>query len=399
MIEPITTDEPAASHDPPVDNPVLDDSNLKAMAAKFKANWPGQPEPGAKPATPPPAAEPPKAATEPPLKPSTETPGEIEDVKVDALTPITRDHFKRLAQARDSYKERAEKFKKEQETVTARAKQLEEELTKTKAALPPNLEEVQKALADSKRIADENKKLAEQLETISLERSPRFQNWWKAETGKHIKVAQAHVPPEHREKFAELLLAPASPDRNAALDEIVEALPPTSKRLATGALEAIESLKIQREDALTQGSERWKEMQAHEKAEATKAAQQREQRMTALQEEAVRRGKALSAFQATGDAAKDAEITQREAFVRAVVAGKLDEETMLNVPAAAVEMLHLRDNVIPQLKAEIEKQSQLIKQLQGSGPRGSDGKGPSTKQPEAKEGQSFADKVRELMTR
>lgn len=389
--EPITADEPVALTEP-------DDSNIKAMAAKFRSLTTPEPPkaPTETPAEPPkdkpadkPAEKPAPTATDKPADP------EIPDVKLDASSPVTRDHYKRLEQARDSYKERAEKYRKDHEAAMARAKQLEDDLNKTKAALPPNLEEVQKALADSKRIADEHKALTEQLETINLERSPRFQNWWKSETTKHIKVAQAHVPAEHREEFAKLMLAPPSPERDAALDAILEPLSNTAKRLAGGALEQLESLKIQRDEALTRGSERYRELQAFEKAEAEKVAKERQARVQSLSDEALRRAKAgFSAFQPTGDPAKDAELAGREAFVRAAVAGKLDEDILLNVPAAAVEYVHLRDTVIPALKAELEKQNALIKQLQGSGPRGSDGRSPTTKTEEpAKDGNSFAQKV------
>lgn len=411
--EPMPVDEPAVIHDPPIGSPVLDDSNIKAMAAKFKANWSQAPADGkAAPTQDAPrgdasvggtaqqGAGSPVGKVQPEAGKDAGKPGELAVEEPPVLSPNaspTRDHYKRLEQAKDSYRERAKKFEADHAAVAAKAAQLEAELTKTKAALPPNLEEVQKAIADAKRIAEENKRLQESLETINLERSPRFQNWWKAETTKHIKVAQAHIPVEQREEFAKLLLAPSSPERNAALDAIVEPLPPTSKRLATGALEQIESLKIQRDEALTQGSEKWKELQAHERAESEKAQKAQQAKVQMATEEAVRRAKAgFTAFQPTGDAARDAEIPNREAFIRSLMAGKVDEDTMLNIPAAAVEMLHLRDNVVPALKAELAKANELVKQLQGSGPRGSDGKSGGSKSSDAKgneKGTSFADTV------
>lgn len=406
--EPMPVDEPEITHDPPIGSPVLDDSNIKAMAAKFKTNWPAAPADG-KPAQKQGATEPNATGdnakvsgkTDPGAPEAAEKdagkPGELADEPDIAQTePLNRERWKKLYQSKEDHKARAKRLEAEKLAVETRAKQLEEDLTKTKSALPPNLEEVQKALADSKRITEENKRLSETLETINLERSPRFQNWWKAETSKHIKVAQQHVPAEHREEFAKLLLAPASPERNAALDAIVEPLPPTSKRLATGALEAVESLKIQREDALTQGSERWKELQAHERAESEKAEKAKQTRMQAVSDEAVRRAKSgYTAFQPSGDATADSEIPKREAFIRAVVAGKLDEDTMLNIPAAAVEGLHLRETVVPALKAELAKANEIIKQLQGSSPRASDGKGSNAKpsDKDAEKGNSFASTV------
>lgn len=357
------------------------------MAAKFQKNW--QPEAPAKPA----AETPPPAQEKPAEKPAAPAPDPDDEPSLNR--PITREDFKRLSQSRKEFKEQVAKLKAEHEAATAKAKTLEEELTKTKSALPPNIEDVQKALADSKRVTDENKTLIEQLETLNLERSPRFQNWWKTETAKHIKVAQSHVPLAQREELEKLLLAPSSPERDAALDEIIDPLSNTAKRLAHGAIENLESLKIQRDEALTKGSEGYKLLKARERAEAEEAEKGRTAKLQSLTDEALRRSKQFTAFQPTGDAAKDGEIAGREAFVRAVVAGKVDEDTMLNVPAAAVEYLHQRETVIPALKAEIAKQAELIKQLQGSGPSPKDGHAPGKTAPN-KEGTSFEQKVKEL---
>lgn len=394
--DPVAPDEPAVIHDP-------EQSGIKAMAAKFRENWPDTSKPTPTPSAAPQSTAPtaPVAAPEPKPAPVTSPAAEteIEDVKVDHTTPLSREHYKKLEQAKESYKSRAEKLRLDHEAAVARAKQLEEELTKTKAALPPNLEEVQKALADSKRIADEHKALTEQLETINLERSPRFQNWWNTETQKHIKVAAAQIPPDKRAEFTKLVMENPSEERNAAIDAILEPLSNTGKRLANGALEQLESLKIQRDEALTQGSERYKQLQAHEKEEADKAAKAYQAKISHLSDEAIRRAKQrFSAFQPTGDAARDAAIAEREAFVRAVVTGKVDEDTLLSLPAAAVEYLHMKDTVVPALKAELAKQAELLKQLQGANPRASEGKGPAaSKKQEADDGTSFAARVRQLM--
>lgn len=359
--------------------PASETAGIKEMADKFRANWTGtKPEAPAAAAPAAPAAAPkpdekPAAAAAPAAKPEAKE----EPDEPAPNHPLTREDFKRLSQSKKEIKAQAEKLRLDHEAAAARAKQLEEELTKTRAGLPSNLDEIKIALEDSKRVSEENKKLTETLETLNLERSPRFQNWWTTETGKHIKVAQSHVPAAKREEFAKLLMADPSPERDAALDDILEPLSSTAKRLATGALEQLESLRIQREEALAKGSERYKELIAHEQAETQKQAEAKRTHQTLMTEKALAHSKNFSAFKPTGDAAKDAEIPAREAFVKACLSGKLDDDTMLNIPAAAVEYLHQRDTVIPGLKAEIAKQAELIKQLQGTSPRAGEGRGPS----------------------
>jgi hypothetical protein len=352
------------------------EASIKSMADRFRSLVaPSAPDPAA-PATPP--ADPGKGKeTQPPAPAATPDPkaDKAPDKAPEDFTnaPITRENFKRLSQSNHEFREQVEKAKKEHGEALARSKALEEELAKTKAALPPNLEEVQKSLADAKRHADENKQLTEQLETISLERSPRFQNWWNTETAKHIKLAQQYVQKEHREEFGKLLLAAPSPERDSRIDELLEPLSNTGKRIATGAVEAMEVLRLQREEALTNGSARYKELVAHEKAEAEKEAQAIEQRKEQLTQKALGKAKGYTAFQPSGDTAADAEIPQREAFVRAAINGKLDEEVMLALPAISVEYLHLTEKVIPALRDEVKKQAELIKQLQGASPSPSGG--------------------------
>jgi hypothetical protein len=284
----------------------------------------------------------------------------------------------------------------------AKLKVTEEELTKVKAALPPNLDEVQKSLADAKRIADENKQLNERLEIIAFEQSPRFQTWWRTETGKHIKVAQQHVPPAERDALAKLLLEPASVERDTALTTLVEKLPGVAQRIINGALEGMDVLRLQREEALS-SNKAARELQAHESTEREKEATAREQRRQSLTESALKQARSYSAFQPTGDPAHDAEIPQREQFIRAAIAGKLSDDVTLALPAISVEYLHLTERVIPALRAEVAKQTELIKQLQAGGVRPSEGTGAKGGKSAAaedaeKKGTSFAEKVRALMT-
>jgi hypothetical protein len=402
---PTATETPEV-HEQQLPNPVFDVSKYVEAAKAYRASEDAKtavPSPQPLSATP----EPPKpdapavAKVEPtPAPVGTQSPTTEDDFKEPAPnSPITRKDFAALAQSRKEFKAQAEKLRADQETLAARAKQLEEELTKTKASLPPNLEEIQKALADAKRHADENKLITEQLETIKLERSPRFQNWWQTETGKHIKVAQKHVPTEAREKIAKLVMEPASEERDAALSEIIDPLSSVAKRFVTGAMESIETLHIEREEALEKGSARWKQLQEHEKAESAKTQEETQQRLVSLQQKAVERAKAYDAFKPTGDATADAEIAQREAFVRACIAGKVEEDVLLNMPAISLDYLHLTQKVVPKLKEEIAKQSELIKQLQSGVPKAAEGKGGSPKATSeaSKRGTSFQEEVMRLM--
>lgn len=405
LIEPPPVDEPAAID--PADQPADANDSIKAMAEKFKQYWPGK-QPTAEPAKPEPAPTPaapavpvtPPASATPTPSPATDAPttAEPEDVpEPPANQPITRQHFKKLSQAAAEYKKLAAQRQALADEQAKRAKALEDELGKLKTALPPNLEEVQKSVAEAAKVLEQNKQLQAELETLALERSPKFKQWWESETSKHLNSAKNRVPVEHRDAIGKLLMEPPSTERDAAIDKIVSELPGISQRIISGALENIEALRLQREEALAQGSTRYKELQAHEAAEQQKKQEAKAAEVQKAVSIGLAHAKAFEAFKPTGDPAQDAEIPQREEFIKAAIGGRLDQDTYLKMPAMAADYLRIQEKVIPQLKAEIAKRDELIKQLQGASPQPSGGSAPKAPKSGDAQPQSFAEKVKSLM--
>lgn len=407
---PVLTLDPSAAAEPKgLSNPVIDDTNIKAMAAKFRENWTTEkPKPETEPdpskmAPPPPAkTEPPKpdaaAATtpattdKPAVSPEDDIPGP------DATVPLSRQNWQKLHASRNDVRAKLEREEKKAAEALAKAQTLETELGKLKSGIPSDIEALKSAAAEKEKLAKEHAELLAQVETLNLERSPRFQNWWKTETSKHLAIAQRHVPAAQREELKDLLLAPPSPERDAKLDAIIEPLSGTAKRLINGAVEQLEIVKIQREEALTKGSENWSKLQEADRAERAKTESQVAQRVAALTDKALTTARRLPSFQVDpNDPASSESVKANEAWVRSVVAGHVDEETATLIPAAAVEYLRLTQKEIPRLTAEIAKRDALIKQLQSASPSPGDASGGRAAPPEAPSGTSFASKVRNLM--
>lgn len=399
---------PALGLQPQITNPVLDDTNIKAMSAKFRENFkrPGTTDPNPMPQmrlepTPKPvepAKEPAPAPTpEPAPTPDPAKAPEAEPSFDEKTVPsIARENFKRLEQSRQQYKKQVEEGRKVLESQQQQLKELQERAQRYEAAgVDP--EAFIKTKEERDRLAKEHEQAIQQLETVNLERSPRFQNWWNTETKKHLLLAAKHAP-EHAQELEKLLLEESGTERNAAIDKIVDNLPPTSRRLVERAMEAIEVLKTERQEALQRGSERWKEMQAFEATERSKAESQKQARSESLAQAALKRAESMSAFQPDpNDPEHNNEIAARKEFVRAIVQGRVDEDVALNVPAAAVEYIHLSTKVVPRLREELAKANEIIKQLQGSGPRRADGNSPSQQQAsDSKPGEGFAAKMKEL---
>lgn len=380
-----------------LENPVLGDDSIKRMAEVFRREY--QP----KSATPdPPVAEakpePPKPEPKPEQAPAAPKPeGDDDHVDTSRWSQSARENFERLAQSRKELKRQTEEGRKALEQHMQRIKDLEAEVGKYKA-LPVDPTEWQKTKEERDRLAKENQQAIEQLETLNLERSPRFQNWWQTETGKYVKRIEQMVPADKRSELSKLVMEPASITRDAAIEEITAELTSTTKDRLRRAMDGLDEVKAQREEALQKGSERYKELQEHEKVERAKAEQTAKQRREQLAAAAIAKAEMLEAFKERPDDKDDAvEIPARKAFVKAMISGEVDEDVMLAVPGMAVEGLYLKNKVIPSLRSEIAKRDELIKQLQGSSPKPSEGSTATNKREDQEPGNEFARKVRELM--
>lgn len=409
---PATLDTPAEQSEAPalgiapspIANPVIDDSGIKAMSSRFRDLMKSEAKPEAQPAPhmrqePPLAPKPPESAA--PAPDATKPTPEPEEPALDErnLSSAARESFKRLKDSQTTYKKQVEEGRKVLESQAAKLKELEAETARFKS-LGVNPDEFQKTREEREKLAKENEQMLAQLETLNLERSPRFQNWWKLETKKHLDIVGQLAPDGKRDELIKLVMEPVSNARNEAIDKILEESPKANQRMIERAWENLEAVKQQRAEALTQGSERWKELQAHEHAEKVRLDSIASQRKQALASAALQRADMMSAFQPNpDDPTHNSEIAARKEFVRAVVEGRIDEDVALGIPAAAVEYLYLANKVVPGLKAELAKRDELIKQLQGSSPRNSNGNAPSQRggsDPQSKPGESFMSKVKEL---
>lgn len=408
-------------------NPVIGEGmegmteSLKQMAAKFRQEYqplpPGTekpnptpqmrqekppeqkaPEQPAAPAAPPMAPPAPTAPTTEIPKPADGTP-EPPPLDERTLSSTARLHFQRLGQSAAHYNKLATELAKAKEESEAKVKAMEQEIAKFKG-IPVDPEQIKKAIEDRERLTKEHEDLIGRIETISLERSPRFQNWWQTETKKHLDIVRRLAPEGKREELEKLVMEPVSNARNEAIDAILEAAPKTNQRMIERAWENLEAIKAQREEALTKGSERYREMQEFERQEKLREDQNKQQRVSQLTAKALTLAGALPSFQESpSDTAHNADVAMRKRFVEGALQGRLDEDLMVALPAHAAHGLYLEEKVIPALKADLAKANELIKQLQSSSPRPSEGgSAPRTNVSTAAPGTEFATKVREAMT-
>src|SRR5512143_151942 len=176
LSQPLAGQDVKTAASPPIENPVIAPARVKGMAERFKQLMGGGDEPKIaqpsqnvapeKPAEPPPKAAPtpsaPKTPQEPPKppdQPKTQAPPEKpqeggkapeSEPSLDPNTyhsPKTREAFQNLVRQSNSYKSQADDLKKKNEELLARLTPMEQELTKIKAEVPPDLETVRTAAA------------------------------------------------------------------------------------------------------------------------------------------------------------------------------------------------------------------------------------------------------------
>lgn len=329
---------------------------------------------------------------QPPAEPEPEAPAEIK-------SNAGRESWKRLSQSTKEFREQAAQRTKDLEAAQTKLKEMEETLGKY-SKLPVAPDEIAKAIEERDKLSKEVAEVIGQLETVKLQESPRFKNWWSSETKKHIDIVTRMVPTDKREEIAKLMLEPTSVTATARIDELLEGLGNSPRRMVERAWENLEALKAQREEALTKGSERYRELQAFEAGERQKQENAAKLRREQLATAALTKARNYDAFKPDPkDPDKAASITQYESFVQSAVRGELPEDLMLTMPGLAAQALYQQDKVIPGLRSELAKANELIKQLQGAGPKpstGASGSAPALDQ--APPGSEFAAKVKAAMT-
>lgn len=379
-----------------LENPVISNDGLKAMAQKFRelsTETPATPAPGAAPD----AGQAKGAGDKTSVAPAEPKPESKAPLAGEKRKPSKEESFRELEQARNDFRDRAEKLSGEKSELEKQLTTIRSELDGLKKSIPTDPNELQKQLTEREALKKERDELIEKIEAISFEKSPRFQNWYNGERDKHLKVALRQFPANLRAKAEELL---KNGEASTELDELMEPLGKTSKRLVDGALEALAKLEIERADALEKGREKYRELQAHEQEEQQKQQEQRRTRLNQAAEMALSKASTLEAFQPKeGDPEHNSAVDQRKAFVRGFVTGQLDQETALLVPAAAAQWLYAKQTTIPSLQKRVAELEGMVKELQQSSPdmrSGSGGK-PQPKSDNSGKPGSFASDVMSKM--
>ncbi len=179
--------------------------------------------------------------------------------------------------------------------------------------------------------------------------------------GDAANLAKDAVGKDKAAQVEKLLLMPDGEARNDALEAIAAELSPLKQGQLANALTEWRKAEAEKTAELARAGESWEKLQSDEKARGETSQKQNIQKRQAVADTALKIAKGFDAFKTIeGDDAHNAEIAGNEAFVKSFFLGKVPDNILPSIPVMVVEGFHMKNKVIPGLKAEIEKMSKII---------------------------------------
>jgi hypothetical protein len=375
----LADDVPALESDePPITKPKLekpaqpaqhkDDGPTKAAPKKGKTSEPSLPKlktvagPEPKPA--------PDVGDEPGPEPEPEPDGGPRSLDDDDAVPPSIKSQKAADDFKLIKKQRAEAEKSYAQEKAAREKLEGEiaELRKSAESKPtgPSGEEY-------KNLVAERDKLQQQLETVALERSDRFQAKYKRTFESAISRAKNAVGDEHAAKIEGLMALPSSHWRNQQIEAIRESI---ETGVGKGQLDlAVAQMDAARDDQaqeLTNAHESYKALQEEEKQSAEKLAGRVEAERAKMVEDAKKLAAQSTAFvEIEGKDDHNALVKERFARLEKFLKGGDPENaaaTLVKYAVMAEEDQFLTTQYIPALQEHIKTLEEELSAISGAEP-------------------------------
>lgn len=249
-----------------------------------------------------------------PAKPSTETPTKPPE------SPKTVDPLKKTESDEEETPpaDAAPKAKLDWSRATEARKQIKAENKKLK-------EQLAQAKTDPavEAIKKENEELHRQLETVAIERSPRFQNQFSSEANAIVEVAKAGLP-KIADKVEAILRLPAGDYRAAQIEAVAGDLSASQATALNVALLDMDKLNYRKNLVLTNQRDSWmREMREAESRRENESKAQKQQWQETFEETLNSAQENLAMYQPReGDEAWNKEVQSSIELARRVYAGE-----------------------------------------------------------------------------
>ena len=289
---------------------------------------------------------------------------EVKPVETSAGSPEVKPpakaaQWKEVNEERARLKEENAKFKAEQEKYAREQEKWKSWETERK---------------EFETVRSHNAELLARLEAAALERSPRFENHFKAKTDVAIALAKQAVGDSHAERVSKLLQLPDSEFRTQALDEIRNELSGTRAGRLDAAIVRMDEINLEKSNAIANSKENWKATIEADRADKQRKAQELyqtfENRLKAWSDPE----KGLALFQKKdGDAQHNSAVDKRLEKARAILNMEVDPDEFSKAVLWASAAPGLLQDLLASREREKQKDAELeaLKaggpELQGSG--------------------------------
>lgn len=361
--------EPAA---PTTEEPIGTVSELE-QAFSRNMGWTGEPAKDPPKAPEPPKKEEPKpaAATPEPAKstirdsltvePTKDAPKAPDLENPAGLSPTASQKFNAIKASREEWKTKASQYE-------AKIKELTEQATTQKPAPATDIDGV-----PIDTIKQENKRLSEEIKKLSVERHPRFKAHFGAKEDSIVNIAKNAVGTERAAVVEQLLKQSPSDYRTERLEEMADGLSSLAQARLSRAIDDWDNTQAEKKAAIDTEAAKWDKTVAEEKADQQKRFEGVKTKFEGLAKLALEGSVNYDSFkEIDGDTEHNAKVANNREFIKKFMSGTLKEEVFAFTPVLAAEALHLREKVLPALKAqmaeEISKRDKIIADLQSATP-------------------------------
>jgi hypothetical protein len=206
-----------------------------------------------------------------------------------------------------------------------------------------------------------NAELLERMQTIAVEKDPRFESYFKQKTDTAIALAKQAVGDSHSERVSKLLQLPDSDWRTEQLETVMSELGPTRQSRLGAAIVEMDRINLERSTAISKSKENWEAMQKADRDRVQGQKQEFERTFQDTLQKWSDPKKGLALFQnKDGDEAHNAEVAQRVETARNILnlnlsADQLSKAALWSAAAPGLlknQMALAQENKA--LKAELE---------------------------------------------
>lgn len=273
--------------------------------------------------------------------------------------------WKKLKTERDEWQKKYEAVSKyEKESAELKAK-LSEVQTKFN---PEEIETIRK----------ERQTLAEHLERVALEQTPKFKDYYDSKFESALSLAVDSVGKEQADKIKAVLEAPRSKWRKDALNEIIGGMENEVDKLQLlSAVNRYDEVRGEREKQLADhktNMSKYREVEAQRQKEAEQADENRRRELvTGTLKKAVEKFESFKEIE--GNAEHNESVKKAHSLVERFIMGSMNSAEVLTLPLRAAEYDRL-SKIVPTLEARVKEQEEALAALRGASPK--PGEQPST---------------------